>query len=153
MQPVGWRWALFKNWARIIAMETAGYWVILEIWLLFSCLHGNWVKLKTWPWLGMQSTLKSSFCSLKISANVVFCQQLRFRSFQWETFWSIAVLCYTFFFLLLFPFSAHKHQCLSISESVPGSVCQCGYSLLILCLHIKRQEYVFVTLLFAAFGS
>lgn len=58
LQPVGWSWALFKNWARIIAMETAGYWVILKIWLFFSCLRGNWAKLKTCPWLGMLSTLK-----------------------------------------------------------------------------------------------
>lgn len=57
-QPVVWCWARFKNWARIIALETAGYSVILKIWLLFSCLHGNWAKLKTWPWLGMLSTLK-----------------------------------------------------------------------------------------------
>lgn len=57
-QSVGWCSALFKNWARIIAMKTAGYWVISKLWLLFLCLHGNWAKLKTWPWLGMLSTLK-----------------------------------------------------------------------------------------------
>lgn len=129
-KPVAWCRALLKNWGRIFAMETAGYWVLLKIRLLFSCLHGNGASLKIWPWLGVLSTLKWAL--------------LVFRNFSWWhsanswDFLSEVLLFCVPCFLLLLSFSADTN--VSACQSVPGFICLCSYSLLIPLLTCQKLE-------------
>lgn len=120
-QPVGWCWALFENWARSIAVETAGYWVILKIWLLFSSLHGNWAKLKTWPRPGMLSTLKLVLLLFGNFSRCCILSVLEISLFSTGNF--LKYYCSLFYFFFFFFFCCFLFQLTQTSVIVNFRVC------------------------------